>query len=164
LPLNEIVARLRETYCRSIGVEFMHLQDPAERLWLLERMESGFNRPNLNASDKLRILEKLVASSQFEAFLNKKFVGVTRFSLEGGDAVIPLLDTLVESLTACGIKEIILGMSHRGRLNVQANILQKPFAEIFAEFESCYDPDQVAGSGDVKYHNGYLSDIQTENV
>jgi 2-oxoglutarate dehydrogenase E1 component len=162
LPLKEIIARLRETYCRSIGVEFMHLQDPDECLWLLTRMETTLNRPQLEVSEKVRILEKLIASSLFEGFLNKKFVGVTRFSLEGGDGVIPLLDTLVEHLAASGTREIIMGMAHRGRLNVQANILHKPLAEIFAEFESCYDPDQVQGSGDVKYHNGYLADTLTE--
>lgn len=159
--LKEILALLRETYCRSIGVEYMHLQDPHERQWLRERMEPFRNRPRLNPEEKRDILTKLSQSAIFESFLNKKYVGVTRFSLEGGDGVIPLLDTVMEYSAGLGIKEIVLGMAHRGRLNVQANILKKPVSDIFAEFESCYDPDQLMGAGDVKYHNGYLSDLTT---
>jgi 2-oxoglutarate dehydrogenase E1 component len=161
--LKEIIGRLRRTYCRSIGVEYMHLQDPKERGWLQQRMESCENRPDLNHQEKRHIFEKLCESAVFESFFNKKYIGVTRFSLEGGNGVIPLLDTIVEQMAASGTKEIILGMAHRGRLNVQANILKKPAGEIFAEFESCYDPDQLVGSGDVKYHNGYLSDMTTFN-
>jgi 2-oxoglutarate dehydrogenase E1 component len=160
-PLKEIIQHLRETYCRSIGVEYMHLQDPQERRWLQERMEPVRNRPQLEGAEKVHILEKLIQSATFEQFLNKKYVGVTRFSLEGGDAVIPLLDTLAERLVDHGSREIILGMAHRGRLNVQAHILKKPYADIFAEFESCYDPDDLVGAGDVKYHNGFLADILT---
>ncbi len=160
-PLKEIIQHLRETYCRSIGVEYMHLQDPQERRWLQERMEPARNRPQLEGAEKVHILEKLIQSATFEQFLNKKYVGVTRFSLEGGDAVIPLLDTLAERLVDHGSREIILGMAHRGRLNVQAHILKKPYADIFAEFESCYDPDDLVGAGDVKYHNGLLADILT---
>ncbi|MGW8188269.1 MAG: thiamine pyrophosphate-dependent enzyme, partial [Desulfobacterales bacterium] len=160
-PLKEIIKSLRETYCRSIGVEYMHLQDPEEKRWLQERMEPVRNRPQLEAGDKVHILKKLIQSAIFEQFLNKKYVGVTRFSLEGGDAVIPLLDTLTERVADHGSREIILGMAHRGRLNVQAHILHKSYYDIFAEFENCYDPDAVTGSGDVKYHNGFLADIQT---
>ncbi len=161
--LKEILAILRETYCRSIGVEYMHLQDPHERQWLQERMEPVRNRPQLSSEEKRHFLTKLCQSAVFEGFLNKKYVGVTRFSLEGGDGVIPLLDTVVNCSAQLGVKEIILGMAHRGRLNVQANILQKPAGDIFAEFENCYDPDQLMGAGDVKYHNGYLSDLKTQN-
>jgi 2-oxoglutarate dehydrogenase E1 component len=160
-PLRKILEALKETYCRSIGVEFMHLQDPSERQWLLDRIEPSRNRPNLDANTKRRILQKLYQAALLEQFLNKKYVGVTRFSLEGGDGVIPLLDALVNHSADAGCREIILGMAHRGRLNVQAHILQRPYEEIFSEFESCYDPDDLIGSGDVKYHNGYLSDIQT---
>ncbi|MCU0559384.1 MAG: 2-oxoglutarate dehydrogenase E1 component [Desulfobacterales bacterium] len=159
-PLKEILAGLRETYCRSIGVEFMHLQDPAERRWLIERMEPVRNRPVLDPARRRRILEKLIQSSVFEQFLNTKYVGVTRFSLEGGDALIPGLDALLERAAALGGREIILGMAHRGRLNVQVNILAKPFSDVFSEFENCYDPDNLVGAGDVKYHTGYLNDIQ----
>ncbi len=161
VPLREILQALKETYCRSIGVEFMHLQDPSERQWLLDRMEPGRNRANLDAASRRRILAKLSQAALFEQFLNKKYLGVTRFSLEGGDAVIPLLDALVNHSADAGCREIILGMAHRGRLNVQTHILQRPYEEIFSEFETCYDPDDLVGSGDVKYHNGYLADIQT---
>ncbi|MBI9086174.1 MAG: 2-oxoglutarate dehydrogenase E1 component [Desulfobacterales bacterium] len=160
-PLKEIVKTLKETYCRSVGVEYMHLQDPTEQQWLQEKMEPVRNQLELDAGARRRILEKLSEAALFEEFLNKKYVGVTRFSLEGGDAVVPMLDTIVEQSAALGNREIILGMAHRGRLNVQAHTLNRPYGEIFSEFESCYDPDALTGSGDVKYHNGYLSDRVT---
>lgn len=160
-PLKEIIQALKETYCRSIGVEFMHLQDPSERSWLLDRMEPIRNRPNLETDAKQRILNSLVKTALFEQFLNKKYIGVTRFSLEGGDALIPALGFLIQHLAESGGREIILGMAHRGRLNVQANILQRPYEDIFSEFESCYNPEEVVGAGDVKYHNGYLADLKT---
>ncbi len=160
-PLKEIIRNLRETYCRSIGVEYMHLQDPDERRWLQERMEPTGNRPQLDASEKIRILEKLYQSAIFEQFLNKKYVGVTRFSLEGGDAVIPLMDALMERVAQQGVEEIILGMAHRGRLNVQTHILGKSYVQLFGEFESCYSPYDLVGAGDVKYHNGFLGDVET---
>jgi 2-oxoglutarate dehydrogenase E1 component len=146
-PLKEIVQALKETYCRSIGVEFMHLQDPSERRWLLNRMEPIRNRPGLEPDAKQRILKSLVRAALFEQFLNKKYIGVTRFSLEGGEALIAALDFLI----------------HRGRLNVQANILQRPYEDILSEFESCYNPEEIVGTGDVKYHNGYLADLKTAN-
>ena len=158
--LKEILAWLRETYCHSIGVEYMHLQDPEERQWLRKRMEPDKNQPLLDNTEKKEILNKLVQAALFEQFLNKKYVGVTRFSLEGGDAVIPLLDTVVNLAASQGCREVILGMAHRGRLNVQSHILKKPYEELFREFESCYDPDMLMGSGDVKYHNGYLADTK----
>ena len=160
-PLKEIIKALKETYCRSIGVEFMHLQDPLERRWLLDRMEPARNRPDLAPDARRRIFSSLVRAAFFEQFLNKKYVGVTRFSLEGGDALIALLDFLVQHQAASGSREIILGMAHRGRLNVQANVLQRPFEDIFSEFESCYNPEELVGTGDVKYHNGYLADVKT---
>ncbi len=160
-PLKEIIQALKETYCRSIGVEFMHLQDPSEREWLMDRMEPIRNRPNLEPDAKRRILNRLARAALFEQYLNKKYIGVTRFSLEGGDALIPALDFLIQHLAESGGREIILGMAHRGRLNVQANILQRPYEDIFSEFESCYNPEEVVGAGDVKYHNGYLADLKT---
>jgi 2-oxoglutarate dehydrogenase E1 component len=160
-PLRDILAGFRETYSRSLGVEFMHLQDPAERRWLIDRMEPVRNAPRLEAGEKRRVLEKLVHSAVFERFLNTKYKGVTRFSLEGGDALIPGLDFLVERAAGLGCREIILGMAHRGRLNVQTNILGKPFTDLFSEFENCYDPEMLVGAGDVKYHNGYLNDLTT---
>jgi 2-oxoglutarate dehydrogenase E1 component len=160
VPLRDILAGFRQTYSRSVGVEFMHLQDPAERRWLIDHMEPVRNAPKLETPARRRILEKLIHSTVFEHFLNTKYVGVTRFSLEGGDALIPGLDALVERAAERECREIILGMAHRGRLNVQANILAKPFSDIFSEFENCYDPEMLVGAGDVKYHNGYFNDTR----
>ena len=157
--LQEIVAILKQTYCRSVGVEYMHLQDPDERAWLQTRMEPVRNQPPLTVEEQRRVLEKLTRSAMFEQFLNKRYVAVTRFSLEGGDGVIPMLDALLRKLAQLGAEEIILGMAHRGRLNVQANILNRPVEEIIAEFENCYDSSQLVGAGDVKYHKGYLGDV-----
>ncbi|MGD9383896.1 MAG: 2-oxoglutarate dehydrogenase E1 component [Desulfobacterales bacterium] len=161
VSLRDIINILKQTYCRSIGVEFMHLQDPDERRWLQDRMEPVQNRPNLNPEDKLRILEKLYESALFEQFLHKTYLGQTRFSLEGAEVIIPMIDFLVSFAGRQGCREIILGMAHRGRLNVQTNVLNKSYEEIFSEFESCHDPANIFGSGDVKYHNGYLADITT---
>ena len=158
-PLKAIVRRLKQTYCHSIGVEYMHLQDPDERAWLQSRMEPTGNQSQFGPDERMRILQKLVAASLFEAFLNKKYVGVTRFSLEGGDALIPFLDSLRGRAMEAGCREIVIGMAHRGRLNVLRNILEKPAEEIFSEFESCYDPQDLVGSGDVKYHIGYLTTL-----
>ena len=159
-PLREIIQALKETYCHSVGVEFMHLQDPGERTWLLDRMEPVRNQRPLDPSAKYRVLEQLYQASLFEQFINKKYIAVTRFSLEGGDAIIPALDNLLNHVAQKGCQEIILGMAHRGRLNVQAHILRRPYEDIFSEFESCYNPDDLIGAGDVKYHNGILSDVE----
>jgi 2-oxoglutarate dehydrogenase E1 component len=158
VPLKEIVARLKAAYCQSVGVEYMHLQDPEERRWLRERMEPSGNRTALAAEERRRIWERLGRAAVFEQFLNRRYAGVTRFSLEGGDGLIPLLDALALRLAEAGAQEIVLGMAHRGRLNVQAHFMGRPYAEILSEFEHCYDPADVSGSGDVKYHNGYLAD------
>jgi 2-oxoglutarate dehydrogenase E1 component len=160
-PLRDIINALKQTYCHSIGVEFMHLQDPDERQWLLDRMEPTRNRSPLSAPDKRQILHKLFQAALFEQFLNKKYLAVTRFSIEGGDAIIPALDSLVEHVAQKGCREIILGMAHRGRLNVQAHVLARPYEDIFSEFENCYSPDDLVGAGDVKYHNGYLAQVKT---
>ncbi len=160
-PLRNIIQALKETYTHAIGVEFMHLQDPDERGWLLDRMEPGHNQPEFDAPVKRRILDNLFQAALFEQFINKKYLAVTRFSLEGGDAIIPALNGLVELAAQKGCREIILGMAHRGRLNVQAHVLKRPYEAILAEFENCYNPDDLVGAGDVKYHNGYLADIRT---
>jgi 2-oxoglutarate dehydrogenase E1 component len=157
--LKEIIRILKETYCRAIGVEYMHLQDPDERHWLQGRMEPVRNQPRLQAQRQRHILEKLTQSALFEQFFNKRYVAVTRFSLEGGDGIIPMLDALFRRLAHSGSREVILGMAHRGRLNVQTNLLGRPVEEILAEFENCYDSSQLVGAGDVKYHKGYLGDI-----
>jgi 2-oxoglutarate dehydrogenase E1 component len=158
--LRDIVSMLRETYCRTVGAEFMHLQDPAERRWLLERMELVRNRPRLEAGEKLRILEKLCHSALLDQFLHTKYLGQKRFSIEGADVIVPMLDMLVLRAAESECREIILGMAHRGRLNVQANVLGKPYSDVFCEFEDNYDPDSMVGSGDVKYHKGYMADVE----
>jgi 2-oxoglutarate dehydrogenase E1 component len=158
--LKQIMEILKQTYCRAIGVEYMHLQDPDERAWLQDRMEPVRNRPQPDATEQRRILEKLTQAAIFEQVLNKKYQAVTRFSLEGGDALIPMMDALLRRLASLGAREVVLGMAHRGRLNVQANILNKPYTEICGEFEACYDAGHLMGDGDVKYHNGYLADIE----
>ncbi|PLX81288.1 MAG: 2-oxoglutarate dehydrogenase E1 component [Desulfuromonas sp.] len=151
--LREILDLLRETYCSTIGVEFMHIQDPDQRQWLKDRMETVRNRPQLNEPDRLDILRTLQKATLFEAFLHKKFLGQKRFSLEGGEAMIPLLECLVVHATSLGVTDVVMGMAHRGRLNVLANIFQKPLENIFAEFKDNLELAFV-GDGDVKYHKG----------
>jgi 2-oxoglutarate dehydrogenase E1 component len=155
--LAEILNILQGTYCRNIGVEFMHIQSPPERSWLIERMEPIRNRPVMDEKRKLAILHKLQEAGLFELFLHKKFIGQKRFSLEGGETMIPLLDATVRKAAQSGVKDIVLGMAHRGRLNVLANIFGKPYANIFAEFADNLELAFV-GEGDVKYHKGFSSD------
>jgi len=155
--LEQLLAALRETYSRTIGVEYMHIQDTRIRQWLQERMEPRRNQPNFERGKKLRILRQLHYTELFERFLHARFVGQKRFSLEGSETLIPLVEGIVEKAAEGGVREIILGMAHRGRLNVLANILRKPYEEIFAEFEENYLPDSKDGDGDVKYHLGFSS-------
>jgi 2-oxoglutarate dehydrogenase E1 component len=152
--LGQIIEILQQTYCRSIGVEFMHIPDPVERQWLQERMESRRNNPHLAIDVQLAIFRKLQEATSFERFLHKKFLGQKRFSLEGGESVIALLEHLIRRGNRRGLKHIIIGMAHRGRLNVLANIFGKPLENIFAEFKDNSEY-QVVGEGDVKYHKGY---------
>ena len=158
--LREVIAILRETYCRTIGVEFMHIRATEIRKWLLDRMEPTRNRPSFDIKKKRRIIYKLNAAELFETFLHKNYVGQKRFSLEGGEMLIPLLDEIVERAGSQGVREIVMGMPHRGRLNVLANILDKPYGMIFNEFEGNL-PETVAGDGDVKYHLGFSADHVT---
>jgi 2-oxoglutarate dehydrogenase E1 component len=160
LPLREIIERLRNTYCRSIGVQFMHIDDFGMRYWLQERMERAQNRLALSRDEQLRILTRLTDAVVFEEFIRKKFIGAKSFSLEGCESLIPLLDLAIERAGEQGVNDIILGMAHRGRLNVLANIIGKSPREIFREFE---DTDSKAknGGGDVKYHLGYSNDWVT---
>src|SRR5262249_33655425 len=151
-------AALRETYCRTIGVEYMHIQDTRIRRWLQERMEPRRNQPNLARRQKLRVLMNLHFAELFEQFLHRRYVGQKRFSLEGAETLIPILDAIVEKAADGNVQEIIFGMAHRGRLNVLANILGKPYDEIFAEFEDNFLPDSSDGDGDVKYHLGFSGD------
>ena len=151
--LREILDTLRETYCGTIGVEYMYIADPERKAWLQKRMESARNYPALDVGSKRRVLEKLVAAESFERFLHARYIGHKRFSLEGGEALVPLLDRILNDAAQRGMREVVLGMSHRGRLNVLANTVGKPLSQIFAEFEGS-DPSSYQGSGDVKYHLG----------
>lgn len=150
--LREVLGLLRDSYCRTVGSEYMHLQDPRQRRWLQERLESGYTRTP--REDQLRILRRLNAAEAFETFLQTKYVGQKRFSLEGGESVIALLDAILSKAADNGLDEVGIGMAHRGRLNVLANIAGKSYAQIFREFEGNQDPKSVQGSGDVKYHLG----------
>lgn len=150
--LRDVLGLLRDSYCRTVGVEYMHLADRAQRKWLQERLESGYARTP--REDQLRILRRLNSAEAFETFLQTKFVGQKRFSLEGGESLIPLLDAILSKAAENGLDEVGIGMAHRGRLNVLANIAGKSYAQIFAEFEGNLDPKSVQGSGDVKYHLG----------
>ncbi len=152
LPLRKILGILRDSYCRSIGVEYMHISDPAERKWMAEHMEVGAPKPA--REEQLRILRKLNSAEAFESFLQTKFVGQKRFSLEGGESVIPLTDAIVSSAAEAGLDEVCIGMPHRGRLNMLANIAGKSVGQIFQEFQGHYAENEVHGSGDVKYHLG----------
>ncbi|WP_456823806.1 multifunctional oxoglutarate decarboxylase/oxoglutarate dehydrogenase thiamine pyrophosphate-binding subunit/dihydrolipoyllysine-residue succinyltransferase subunit [Cellulomonas sp. P5_E12] len=150
--LREVLGLLRDSYCRTVGIEYMHLQDPRQRRWLQERLESGYARTP--REDQLRILRRLNAAEAFETFLQTKYVGQKRFSLEGGESVIPLLDAILSKAANNGLDEVGIGMAHRGRLNILANIAGKSYGQIFREFEGNQDPKSVQGSGDVKYHLG----------
>jgi 2-oxoglutarate dehydrogenase E1 component len=156
--LRELLAALRETYCRTIGVEYMHIQDTHIRRWLEDRMELRRNQPNFDRAKKQRILKSLHYAELFERFLHTRYVGQKRFSLEGAETLIPLLEAIVEKSTEVEVREIVLGMAHRGRLNVLANILRKPYEDIFAEFEDTHLPEARDGDGDVKYHLGFSGD------
>ncbi|MFO0995944.1 MAG: 2-oxoglutarate dehydrogenase E1 component [Alphaproteobacteria bacterium] len=158
-PLRTIYARLREVYCGSIGVEYMHIQEPDQRAWIVERMEMANSGPRFTPEEKRWILHELTLAETFELFLDKKFTGTKRFGLEGGESTIPALKALIWRGAETGIDEVVLGMAHRGRLNVLANVMRKPFQAIFSEFEgNIAHPDDVQGSGDVKYHLGTSSD------
>ncbi len=157
--LRQIVEAVRQTYCGKIGVEFMHIQDPAQKAWIQERIESIHNQPNFTETGKRAILERLTAAEGFEQFLNKKYTGTKRFGLDGGEAMIPALEQILKRGSQMGLKEVVIGMPHRGRLNVLANFMGKPFTAIFSEFQGgAAHPEDVGGSGDVKYHLGTSSD------
>ena len=160
--LRDIIAYLDQTYCKSIGVEYVYNRKPTQLKWLIERIENNKNTPVFTAKQKHRILEKLNQAVVFENFLHTKFVGQKRFSLEGGESIIPALDALVEYGAELGVEEVVVGMAHRGRLNVLANIFQKNYDQIFSEFLSKEYEDEEF-DGDVKYHLGSSAKIQTES-
>ncbi len=150
MKLRDILGVLRDSYCRTTGIEYMHIQDPKQRKWIQDRVERPHSKPE--REEQLRILRRLNAAEAFETFLQTKYVGQKRFSLEGGESVIPLLDAVLDSAAESRLDEVVIGMAHRGRLNVLANIVGKSYAQIFREFEGNLDPKSMHGSGDVKYH------------
>ncbi|MEY5062140.1 MAG: 2-oxoglutarate dehydrogenase component, partial [Verrucomicrobiota bacterium] len=147
--LRDILAYLRETYCGTLGVEFMHIMNFAIRRWLRDRMERNRNQPVFTPAQQRRILEKIIAAESLERFLHTRYVGQKRFSLEGGETLIAVLDSLLEACPANGVEEVVVGMAHRGRLNVLVNTLGKPPRKLFDEFEGKFDHDEHAKSGDV---------------
>jgi 2-oxoglutarate dehydrogenase E1 component len=159
MSLREIVRALRETYCGSIGAEFMHCTEPTEKRWWQERLESVRSKPSFSAEQKKHILERLTAAEGLERYLHTKYVGQKRFSLEGGESFIASMDELVQRAGTAGVQEIVIGMAHRGRLNVLVNTLGKMPKDLFAEFDHTAKEDLPAG--DVKYHQGFSSDIST---
>ncbi len=161
LKLSEIIDICRDTYCGTIGVEYMHIADTDQRRWLQQRLERTAGRFEPPSDDRRRLLEKLGAAEGLEKYLHSRYVGQKRFSLEGGESLIPLLDTLIRHSGSQGIREMVIGMAHRGRLNVLVNILGKSPRDLFAEFEGKIKHDDPARSGDVKYHLGFSSDVRT---
>jgi 2-oxoglutarate dehydrogenase E1 component len=161
LKLRKILGVLRDAYCRTAGIEYMHIQDPEERSWFQDRLEAPYSKPT--REEQLRILSKLNAAEAFETFLQTKFVGQKRFSLEGGESLIPLLDAIISGAADEGMEEVGIGMAHRGRLNVLTNIAGKTYAQVFREFEGTQDPRSVQGSGDVKYHLGTEGTFTSDN-
>ncbi|GIE27573.1 alpha-ketoglutarate decarboxylase [Actinoplanes italicus] len=159
MKLRDVLGVLRDSYCRRIGIEYMHIQDPEERNWVQERIEVKYAKPD--ADEQKHILHRLNAGEAFETFLQTKFVGQKRFSLEGGESLIPLLDAVLQSSAEAGLDEMVIGMAHRGRLNVLTNIVGKPYEKIFNEFEGQMDPKTAHGSGDVKYHLGQTGKYTT---
>ena len=157
--LREILSIVRDTYCGTIGVEFMHIQDPEQKAWIQERIEAIRNQTEFTKLGKMTIYERLVSAENFEQYLHRKYVGTKRFGLDGGEAVIPALEQILKRGSQLGLKECVLAMAHRGRLNVLHNVLSKPFRAIISEFlGNPANPEEAGGSGDVKYHMGNSAD------
>ncbi len=161
MTLRDVLKVLRDAYCRTVGIEYMHMQDPEQRQWIQQRIEKDPDKPARD--EQLRILRTLNSAEAFETFLQTKYVGQKRFSLEGGEAVIPLLDAVLTASAHDGMDQVCIGMPHRGRLNVLANIAGKSYARIFNEFEGNYGVESVQGSGDVKYHLGTEGTYSSED-
>lgn len=161
MSLRDIESLLKQTYCGSIGPEFMHITDSARKHWLQDRLERVASTPKFDEDTRRHIFNRVMKAEEFERFLHTRYAGQKRFSLEGGESLIPMLDALIQLSGSKGVKEIILGMAHRGRLNVLANILDKSSTDIFAEFEGTQFQDAERGAGDVKYHMGFSSDVRT---
>ena len=161
LPLREILAELQQIYAGTIGAEFAHISNSEERLWLQDEFQQGRLRHRFSTDEQRNLLWQLTAAEGLERYLHTRYVGQKRFSLEGTDALIPLLDDLVQRAGDAGVEEVVIGMAHRGRLNVLVNLLGKSPKELFSEFEGSYDTSRLKGSGDVKYHKGFSSDLRT---
>ena len=161
MKLRDIIASLQQTYCGHVGVEYAFIQDTDCRRWLQERIESTKLQPKFTKPQKVRILRRVHKAELFEKFLHTKYVGQKRFSLEGGETMIAALDAIIDHCPGSGVEEIVLGMAHRGRLNVLCSVMRKSFDQLFEQFSENYIPDTVAGDGDVKYHLGYESILTT---
>ena len=165
ITIRELIGILEKYYCGKIGVQFMHIQDKEQRDWIMDKIENIKPDEIFTEKGKQAILERLTAAEFFETFLDKKYTGTKRFGLEGGESLIPALEQILKYGGKNGIEEVVLGMPHRGRLNVLANFMKKPFSAIFAEFQgNASNPDDVQGSGDVKYHLGTSSDRHFDNI
>ena len=161
MPLRDIIALLKQTYCGHIGPEFMHITDSARRHWIQSRLERIHSCADYDADTRRHIFGQIMHAEELERFLHTRYVGQKRFSLEGGESLIPMLDALIRRASSNGVKEIIMGMAHRGRLNVLANIMGKALTDIFSEFEGTQFEEAAQGQGDVKYHMGFSSDVTT---
>lgn len=161
MKLRDILTLLKTIYCGEVGVEFAHISRARERLWLRKRFEQGATTDTMSDEERLWLLEQLTSAEGIERYLHTRYVGQKRFSLEGGESLIPMLDDLIQQGGASGIREIVIGMAHRGRINVLVNVLGKSPEELFEEFEGNYDVDELKGSGDVKYHKGFSADMKT---
>ena len=161
LPLREIINRLKTIYCGSIGAEYMHIVDTHIRRWVISRIETYNADLKLEVEKKLWTLKLLTAAEGIEHYLQHKFVGQKRFSLEGGESLIPVLDEIIQNAGAKGVKEIVIGMAHRGRLNVLINVLGKSPSSLFSEFAGTFSTSPGVSSGDVKYHMGFSSDVDS---
>ncbi|MDH3636885.1 MAG: 2-oxoglutarate dehydrogenase E1 component [Gammaproteobacteria bacterium] len=161
MPLRDILALVQKVYCGTVGSEYMHITNTEEKRWIQARLEPGRGKPQFEVDARLEILERLTAAEGIEKYLHTKYVGQKRFSLEGGESLIPLLDELIQRGGSNGIREMVIGMAHRGRLNVLVNVLGKAPGELFSEFEGKHDIQNLRGSGDVKYHQGFSSDVRT---
>jgi 2-oxoglutarate dehydrogenase E1 component len=163
--MREIVEVLRRDYCGTIGLEYMHLQDPAQKAWIQLRMEGVLQHSRIKDENKVTILERLTAAETFEKFLDRKYTGTKRFGLEGAESAIPALETILRRAAELGVRETVIGMAHRGRLNVLANLMQKPLEAIFHEFQGgASTPGEIGGSGDVKYHLGTSTDREIQGA
>ena len=161
MKLRDILIALRATYCDHIGVEYTHIQDVDVRRWLREKMESSRNQPSFSKAEKIRILRRVHKAELFERFLHTKYVGQKRFSLEGGETMIAAVDSIIEHCPHVGVEEVVMGMAHRGRLNILTSVMRKNFDVLFEQFSENYVPEAVGGDGDVKYHLGYEAVLDT---